>query len=107
VVRCSDADTAPKPAWRPRKEAYLGHLREVPPEVLRVSAADKLHNARTILADFRQIGDRVFERFKGGKGGTLWYYGALVEAFKARGAGALAEELERVILELRRLAQTT
>jgi hypothetical protein len=41
-----------------------------------------------------------------GKEDILWYYGALIEAFKARGVGPLAEELERVLLELSELAPT-
>src|SRR6266542_3596097 len=64
VVACTDAFERPKPPWRPRKEAYLAHLAEAPPEVLRVSAADKLHNARQILADYRILGDTLRERFK-------------------------------------------
>ena len=67
------------------------------------SAADKLYNARAILADFRRIGEAIFARFKGGKDGTLWYYGALVETFTRRGVGFLGEELERVVHELHRV----
>jgi len=106
VAECTDADTDPKPPWRPRKEAYLEHLKVASPEALRVSAADKLHNARAILADVRQIGNPVFARFNAPKEDILWFYGALMDAFKARRVGPLAEELERVVLELRRLALT-
>jgi hypothetical protein len=104
VVACTDADTTPKPPWRLRKEAYLHHLGNASPGALRVSVADKLHNARAILADHRAIGDAVFTRFNAGKTETLWYYGALVEAFRASGVGPLGEELERVVAELRRVA---
>jgi hypothetical protein len=104
VAGCSDSYDDPKPPHRPRKEAYLRHLATAPASVLRVSAADKLHNARAILGDFRRIGDAVFARFNGSKEDTLWYYAALVDTFKARGVGWLADELERVVLELCRLA---
>ena len=70
-----------------------------------VSAADKLHNAREILADYRQIGEALWNRFQGGKEGTLWYYRALVEAFRSTGATPLVEELDRVVTELERLAR--
>ena len=107
VEGCTDADTVPKPEWFPRKRCYVRHLRSAPPEVLRVSCADKLHNARAILADYRTLGDALFPRFKGGKDGTLWYYACLVNVFRERRPEGLAEELERVVRELRRQAAPT
>jgi hypothetical protein len=71
-----------------------------------VSAADKLANAREILADYRQEGDAVFSRFQGGKQGTLWYYRALVEVFRKAAATPLVDELDRVVTELESLAAT-
>src|SRR5579863_10171673 len=53
---CTDAEVLPKPPWRARKEAYIAHLRHASSSVLLVSAADKLHNARTVLADYRVLG---------------------------------------------------
>lgn len=105
VAACTDADTLPKPPWRRRKEAYVAHIAGAPADVRRVSAADKLHNARAILRDYRQHDDSVWERFNGGKEGTLWYYRALVDAFNAAGAGRLAAELERVVVEIETLAR--
>ncbi len=63
-----------------------------------VSAADKLHNARSILRDLRAEGGAVWRRFTGTKKETLWYYRALVDAFGA--AGGLEElvgELDEVV----------
>jgi GTP pyrophosphokinase len=104
VAGCTDADTIPKPEWLPRKQGYIRHLRSAPPEVLRVSCADKLHNARAILADYRALGDALFPRFTGGKDGTLWYYACLVNVFRECHPGGPAKELERVVQELRRQA---
>ena len=71
----------------------------------RVSAADKLHNARTILADYRHLGESLWSRFTGGREGTLWYYRALLGAYGQAGVrGYLVEELERTVSELERLA---
>ena len=105
VEGCTDADTVPKPPWRPRKERYIEHIRQqADADTLLVSAADKLYNARAILTDFRELGDAVFARFKGGKQGTLWYYRELVKAFRGRGKPRrLTDELERVVSELERL----
>jgi len=104
VNGCTDAETDPKPDWRPRKEQYIAHIRHAPASVRLVSSADKLHNARTILADYRVIGEKVWERFTGGKEGTLWYYRSLVEAFREAGATPLVEELVRVVSEMERLS---
>jgi (p)ppGpp synthase/HD superfamily hydrolase len=81
VDGCTDTYEKPKLPWRSRKETYLNHLRHASPEVRRVSLADKLHNARSILQDLQGAGDSVWERFNGGKEGTLWYYRALVNVF--------------------------
>jgi (p)ppGpp synthase/HD superfamily hydrolase len=104
VDGCTDADTTPKPPWKQRKEAYITHIPTASPSVLLVSCADKLYNARSILKDYRLMGDAVWERFQGGKEGTLWYYRALVDAFKQNKITQLIEELERVVTELETLA---
>jgi (p)ppGpp synthase/HD superfamily hydrolase len=100
VVACSDTDVVPKPPWRARKEAYVAHVRHAPPSVRLVSACDKLHNARAILGDYREIGEAVWDRFAGGHDGTLWYYRALVSAFLSHGRSPLVDELDRVVTEL-------
>lgn len=104
VDGCTDSDTTPKPPWRQRKEAYLAHLPTASASVRLVSASDKLYNAWSILKDYRLLGEAVWERFKGGKDGTLWYYRALVEAFRSAEVTPLIEELERVVDALERLA---
>lgn len=105
VWGCTDAETIPKPPWRARKETYVAHLAEAIPAVLLVSSADKLHNARAILADLRAGGDALWARFTGGRDGTLWYYRALTEAYQRRGGGPIVEELDRVVTEIERLAR--
>ena len=97
VDGCTDAYVEPKPEWLPRKQAYLEHLHTANDSVRLVSAADKVHNARAILADLREHGDSVWSRFKAGKNGTLWYYRALSDAFTALGPAPLARELDRTV----------
>lgn len=104
VDGCTDTDVQPKPPWRERKEAYINHIRDAAPSVRLVSVADKLHNAQTILKDYRSVGDAIWERFKGGKEGTLWYYRSLVTEFRATGPSPLVDELDRVVKEVERLA---
>ncbi|MBF0501266.1 MAG: HD domain-containing protein [Candidatus Riflebacteria bacterium] len=104
VEGCSDCRTHPKPPYRQRKEAYLAHLLTADFSVRLVSASDKLHNARAILRDLRAHGDDLWQRFNGGKDGTLWYYNELVQIFDKVGPVKLAEELSAVVHEIQILA---
>lgn len=107
VAECSDTDEIPKPPWRERKESYLAHLPEASTPALLVSAADKLDNARSLVADYRVVGEELWDRFKGGREGTLWYYRELVEIYGSSGRvpSALLGELGRAVSELEALAR--
>lgn len=101
VGGCTDATSQPKPPWRGRKEAHIAHLRHAPPPVLRVSAADKLHNARCILGDYRAIGPALWTRFNAPPAETGWYYAALADAFAAMGTPpALVDGLVQALVAL-------
>ena len=69
VWTCSDTDETPKPPWKDRKTRYIAHVRAAGPDARRVSCADKLHNARSILRDYRALGERLWDRFKRERGG--------------------------------------
>jgi GTP pyrophosphokinase len=105
VEACTDG-TPPKPAWRPRKEAYLASLTKEDHSVLLVSAADKLHNARSIVRDRRGVGEVVWDRFKVSNTETLWYYRSLVTEYRANPAHdpALVAELDRTVAEMEAVA---
>jgi (p)ppGpp synthase/HD superfamily hydrolase len=103
VDGCTDAYTSPKPPWKQRKIDYLEVLRRADQDIRLVSAADKLHNVRTILADYRREGDRVWERFSGRKDGTLWYYRAVLDELRRGPSNGLVDELQRVVTELETL----
>lgn len=111
VLSCTDTPPdypgGKKPQWRQRKEAYLTHLRDSAGSDLRVSLADKLHNVRELLADYRSEGDRLWSRFNAGKADQLWYYQSLVAAFKQRGMrGQMLVEFERAVSEFVSLVET-
>jgi (p)ppGpp synthase/HD superfamily hydrolase len=105
VEGCTDAYQTPKPPWKKRKKEYIQHLGSMPADVRLVSLADKLHNARAILADLRSQGGQTWNKFNGGKDGTLWYYCTLRDIFLAYGDGPLADELKRVVDEICCLAE--
>jgi (p)ppGpp synthase/HD superfamily hydrolase len=108
VLGCSDTTdkVAETRSWRERKETYLAHLREeASADVLLVSCCDKLHNSRSILSDLKEQGESIWDIFKGGRDGTLWYYRALVDAYRQVDAPPrLVRELDEVVSEIERLA---
>lgn len=105
VDGCTDAYSSPKPPWHERKQRYLQHLQNSGAETALVSLADKVHNARSILYDLRRRGPSVWERFRGGLDGSLWYYHSLVEAFYQVLPGPLTDELARVVAEIEILSR--
>jgi SpoVK/Ycf46/Vps4 family AAA+-type ATPase len=105
VVACADTMESPKPNWKIRKEKFLAGLDKVSDSARMVIAADKLHNARCTLSDFRLMGDDVWGRFTGRKNGTLWYYRSVAEILSKAGPHLLAAELARVVSEIEKLAE--
>jgi GTP pyrophosphokinase len=109
VLGCSDAIGVPgqeKPPWRARKEAYLSRLAASPgADVLLVSACDKLHNARSIVADLRAIGPALWERFSmADPAAQLWYYQSLAACYPGRVPAPLSDEVTRTVEVMRALS---
>ncbi len=108
VKDCSDSladDPRKKASTTERKRLHLEHLeRDASDSALLVTAADKLHNARCILADYRALGERLWERFNVGPADTLAYYESVTTLLEARGV-RLSDELSRTVDELKALVQ--
>ncbi len=102
VEGCTDSWERPKKPWIDRKREYVEHARTLDRDTLVVSAADKVHNAYTILRNLRDSGERVWQRFNAGPDEIMWYYGALVRAFREAGGGPLVDELDRVVRGIQR-----
>lgn len=109
VLANSDSTTGEtdKAPWHDRKRAYLAAIAHERPDELRVSLADKLHNARSLVADHRVVGDELWARFTTGSAVDVrWYYRGLVDAFAARtddlgpGGRRALDELRRAVDEL-------
>jgi (p)ppGpp synthase/HD superfamily hydrolase len=107
VDGCTDAYEIPKLPWRERKENYIRHLKRADAGTRLVSAADKLNNVRSILADYREIGEAVWDRFNGGREGTLWYYRTLLDEFQRTQPNRLVREFELAVRELEQTAQVS
>ena len=104
VEGCSDAFGEPKPEWWRRKRAHLRRLRAADGDVKLVYAADKVHNARSIVADRARIGARVWSRFRAGRKGSLWYYRAMLEVLRHPRTHELIAELAELVEDLERAA---
>ena len=105
VEGCTDTKTTPKPPWRERKERFLNNLNNnASPSVILVCAADKLHNARSLLRDYRRWGETLWASFHGGRDGTLWYYRRAAELLISRDTTGIARELSETVSQLESLA---
>jgi (p)ppGpp synthase/HD superfamily hydrolase len=113
VEECTDSFETPKRPWIERKTDYIAHLRQASPSVRLVAAADKLHNARTVLNDYRVAGDGLWQRFSADKEQTLWFYRTVTDALKEAAhpeemqLNALLAELDKTVSTLEREVNAT
>ncbi len=102
VEDCTDSWTIPKAPWTERKQKYVEHAKTLASTSLRVSAADKVHNAYAILRDLRNVGDKVWERFNARADDIVAYYQGLVRSYREAGGGRLVDELDRIVRAIER-----
>jgi len=103
VDGCTDAYVIPRPPWRKRKENYIRRLKKKDAGTRLVSAADKLNNIRSILSDYRAIGESVWSRFHGGRDGTIWYYRTLRDEFLRKDKNRITVDFDLAVKELESL----
>ncbi len=106
VEALSDTFEDPKPPWRERKESYVASIAGESEDALLVAAADKLHNVRTIIYDYRAVGEELWERFSCSRDDVLWYYRAMVTEMRKVWEHSLLEELDRRVSELEALVRS-
>ena len=105
VDGCTDAYSIPKPPWHDRKVSYINRLKKENAETRLVSAADKLNNVRSIVSDYRAIGESVWSRFSGGREGTLWYYRTLRDEFLRSKPNRITRDFDLAVKELESLTR--
>lgn len=103
VEGCTDSMDSPKQPWQERKEGYIATLGSASESTHLVSLADKVHNVRSLVSEYRQVGESLWHRFNASREQTLWYYRSVLEVFEEaghpRGAG-LREELAVALAQL-------
>lgn len=95
VAGCSEPDKSL--SWEERKEHTIEYLKTAPSEIRVVACADKLHNIRSILSDYKQQGDEVWTRFKRGKEQQKWYYQNIIDSLGKDSRFSLLDELTKEV----------
>ncbi|WML38157.1 HD domain-containing protein [Neobacillus sp. OS1-2] len=98
VEGCSEPDKSL--SWEERKKHTIEFLKTAPDEVRAVACADKLHNIQSIIEDYKQMGESVWERFNRGKGDQEWYYRNVVESLGYQTNIRLLDELKNEVDQL-------
>lgn len=102
VEYASEPDKSLK--WEERKTHTVESVKTAPLEVKMVVCADKLHNVRTIADSMKEIGERVWSRFRRGKEQQKWYYRSLAESLSSEtehgGYRMLLEEYRKAVEDL-------
>ncbi len=68
--------------WRERKTERIEALKSASTEVCLVTCADKLHNLRTVISEYDDIGEEVWDRFHGGIEAQEWYYRSVLNSLR-------------------------
>jgi (p)ppGpp synthase/HD superfamily hydrolase len=94
-------------AHEERRDDYLARLGLAGEAARWVCAADKLHNASSILSDLRRTidPDTIWSRFNGGREATVRWYRRVYDRLRAIGfTGDIMPELEEVVVALEEAA---
>lgn len=104
IVQSCSEDKTPGRTWTQRKRSAVSKVAGLDESARLVLTADKLHNIRSVISEHANIGDVVWQRFGGGREGTLWYYRAMAEAIGEAGGSGLLPELRAAVENLEALA---
>jgi (p)ppGpp synthase/HD superfamily hydrolase len=104
VRQSSDSFTHPKPAWETRKQHHIAQIPAADREARLIMLADKVHNARSILADHARVGAEVWQRFSVPRERTLWYYESLLGVFDRALSPVLYDTLTECVQRMKELS---
>ena len=70
--------------WQERADDYLSRLDLISSPPLVIAACDKVHNLSSILADYDEVGEELWQRFNSGKESQRWWYCAVYAKIERR-----------------------
>ena len=88
-----------KHTWKKRKEGYLETLSKASQEALMVSCADKIHNLTSLIEDYENLGESIWNNFNASKNEISWFYKSVLLILKQRLNSEIVEELEKIYRE--------
>lgn len=91
-------------SWRQRKAGYIENLKNDSQEALLVATADKIHNMRGLIDEYRVHGESVWEKFRRPGSDLLWFYQTAAEAIGERLEHPLVDEMRRILADLEAIA---
>ncbi len=103
VRQASDSFARPKPEWETRKRHHLERIPAADREAQLIMLADKVHNARSILADHARVGSEVWDRFSVPRERTMWYYETLLKVFERGLSPVLYDTLSECVRRMKEL----
>jgi (p)ppGpp synthase/HD superfamily hydrolase len=89
--------------WLARKNQYLYNLEHDSRDALMVTAADKIHNLRSMIDGYHKIGEELWGRFNAPKEQKLWYYKQVLHILEKRLPNGIVKELKYVYWEAEHL----
>jgi len=96
-----------KLSWTERKESYIKNLKKGPIEACMVSAADKIHNFRTLVEDYHGSPDRFKQDFGDNFEERIKLYGEMAKVLNNRLDGTLLiKEFNHVFAEFQQFLYT-
>jgi (p)ppGpp synthase/HD superfamily hydrolase len=103
VMECSETHLTPKPPWEERKVNSIAKMKNVSGSAIRVILADKIHNVQSIIREYQKYGKPIWDSFKGGREGTIWYYKEVLAVLASRTESHLITELKLTVEHLEKL----
>lgn len=67
------------PSWQEKADDYLLKIKQAPSEAVLLCLADKYHNLLSTIMDYEQVGEKVWQRFHGGKERQMWWHHSILE----------------------------
>jgi len=92
-----------KLGWEAQREAYAEAVRAAPEGVKAISIADKIHNARSLVAAHAAAGPAVWQRFNRGKEKKLWFEDLMLNMFRETWQHPLVDEYAVLVEQMKAL----